>query len=265
MKTYSEQLTHTYHNIPISSLDELTADQIEKNGYGYNARLFSKKILDGYEWVTFKNSWNNLTQDQHMKDGGSYRYRRYSVLSWDANQERIIMEPHQPHYQTLDYNTLNGGVFREFDPFEPHIVQNKCFEAILDFSVNCINQLTQHSTHWHIEAHQFRIVCDGKRAGNPTPEGIHRDGRDFVLIMFIDRKNVKGGKTTLYDLDKNALKDYTMSYPSEIIMLNNHKLYHDVSAIEPHNPNEQSHRDVLVITFISKSHYHLSNLPEHLG
>ena len=204
MKTQCEQFTSNYHNIPISSLDEITDDQIEKKRYGYNASLFSRKILAGYEWELFKNSWNNLILDQCMKDGGTYRYRRYSVLSWDANYEKLILEPHQPHYQTLDYNTLNGGVFREFDPIEPHIAHNKCFQSILDFGISCINQCVYPSTHWHIEAHQFRIICDGKRAGKPTPEGIHRDGRDFVLIMFIDKKNVKGGKTTLYDLNKKT-------------------------------------------------------------
>ena len=56
-----------------------------------------------------------------------------------------------------------------------------------------------------------------------------------------------------------------MSYPSEVIMLNDNQLYHDVSAIEPINPSEQSYRDVLVVTFISKAHYHFSNLPDHLG
>ena len=37
--------------------------------------------------------------------------------------------------------------------------------------------------------------------GKPTPEGVHRDGVDFVIVVMIKRVNIDSGATTIYDLD----------------------------------------------------------------
>ena len=47
---------------------------------------------------------------------------------------------------------------------------------------------------WLIEAHQFRIIT-GRDPGKPTPEGLHRDGVDYVFISLIERHNISGGVT----------------------------------------------------------------------
>src|SRR5204863_1409782 len=50
----------------------------------------------------FAASWNDLHLDTYMADGGRYRRRRFAVYVADAAS--IEREPHQPHYQTRDYN-----------------------------------------------------------------------------------------------------------------------------------------------------------------
>ncbi len=49
---------------------------------------------------------------------------------------------------------------------------------------------------WHVEIHQFRILArdDG---GKPPPEGMRRDGGDFVFMTFIDRSKVTGDEPTI--------------------------------------------------------------------
>ena len=34
---------------------------------------------------------------------------------------------------------------------------------------------------WYVDVHQYRIEALGEDVGKPTPEGIHRDGADWVL------------------------------------------------------------------------------------
>ena len=64
----------------------------------------------------FLDSWNRLEQDQYMADGGKYRKRRHAVYAIQNAGEQARLMPYQPHYQTLDYNPLNGGVARYFAP-----------------------------------------------------------------------------------------------------------------------------------------------------
>ncbi len=66
------------------------------------------------DWDGFAASWDDLGLDTYMADGGRYRRRRHAVFA--ASAAGIARLEHRPHYQSRDYNALNGGVARWFDP-----------------------------------------------------------------------------------------------------------------------------------------------------
>ena len=45
----------------------------------------------------------------------------------------VTRQPHQAHYQSLDYNPLNGGIARWFEPVAPEIGAGASMTAILAF------------------------------------------------------------------------------------------------------------------------------------
>ena len=49
---------------------------------------------------------------------------------------------------------------------------------------------------WHVEMHQFRIEARPGQSGKPTPEGMHRDGVDWVLVLLVSRVNIASGETS---------------------------------------------------------------------
>ena len=55
---------------------------------------------------------------------------------------------------------------------------------------------------WHVEIHQFRIEARSGQDGQPTPEGMHRDGVDWVLVLLVSRVNIASGETSIGDLAK---------------------------------------------------------------
>src|SRR5256885_14360180 len=69
------------------------------------------------DWPAFSASWDELALDRYMADGGRYRRRRHAVYA-AAPAGAIVRAPHQPHYQSLDYNVLNGGIARWFEPID---------------------------------------------------------------------------------------------------------------------------------------------------
>src|SRR6187401_3039627 len=91
--------------------------------------LSSGKIAD---WQQFADSWNRLELDTYMADGGRYRKRRHAVYAVQG-RGTARRQPHQPHYQTLDYNPLNGGVARWFEPIEPDVGLGPSMRTILAF------------------------------------------------------------------------------------------------------------------------------------
>jgi hypothetical protein len=127
------------------------------------------------DWPAFQESWSQLALDEYMADRGRYRKRRYAVLSAAAPGHTLQIQPHQPHYQSRDYNRLNGGVQRYFEPINETILSGSAMSSLLTLAHGLFDRLLPCSG-WHIEVHQFRIEADGAQAALPTPEGPHRDG-----------------------------------------------------------------------------------------
>lgn len=204
------------------------------------------------DWDEFKSSWSRMPVDEYMADGGRYRRRRYAVLSAEPGSEEFEVEPHQPHYQSLTYNSLNGGVARHFEPIEEAILTGPTMSGLVALGCAVFGRLSPYS-HWHIEVHQFRIEPRTDALGKPTPEGTHRDGRDFVLMALVDRQNVTGGDTTIYDLEGTPLEEFTLADPLDLAMTNDERVMHGVTPVVPDDPARPSHRDALVVTFRHRS------------
>jgi hypothetical protein len=100
-----------------------------------------------------------------------------------------------------------------------------------------------------VEVHQFRIYAKLGAAGKPTPEGMHQDGVDYVLIVLIDRANVRGGTTTIADLKKRPLGSFVLAQPLDAAWVDDARVCHGVNPIKPLDKTASAHRDALVVTF----------------
>ncbi len=234
---------------------DVCANEVRKNKYFFIPELLmSFKETVRSSWDGFKDSWNNLELDTYMGDKGRYRYRRYSVLSYQSKTKNFVLEKHQPHYQGLYYNNLNGGIQRYYAPFEEKTLDNACFKSLLEYSTSVFNELKP-NVDWHIEAHQFRITCGNENIGFPTPEGIHRDGRQYILMVLVDKVNVTGGATAVYDLNKNKINQLTLDKPSDALLVYDEETMHGVTGIKRIQADQEAYRDVLVITYIEKDKF----------
>jgi len=199
------------------------------------------------DWSQFAASWNALEPDAYLAHVGLHRRRRHAVFS--ARGEAIAREPHQPHYQSRDYNTLQGGIERWFAPVLPEVADSASLHSILHFCRAFFGALAPEVDNWHIELHQFRIEARPGEPGQPTPEGVHRDGVDYVLVLLIDRLNIASGTTTIHAADGELLGSFTLTHPLDAALVDDSRVFHGVTPVEPEDPAEASHRDVLVVTF----------------
>jgi hypothetical protein len=199
------------------------------------------------DWGTFAASWNDLGLDTYMADGGRYRKRRHAAFGAHPG-EPIHRTPHQPHYQSRDYNPLNGGIARWFDPVLPEIASGPSMTTILTTCRTLFERLSVVRL-WHIEVHQFRIEARGGEVGRPTPEGMHRDGVDFVLVLLVGRSNIRSGVTSIRGTDGRDLGSFTLTEPCDAAWVDDHRVMHGVTAVQPTDPARPGFRDVLVVTF----------------
>ena len=200
------------------------------------------------DWEAFAASWGDLETDIYMADGGRYRRRRYAVLSAPADGLQIQVEAHQPHYQSLNYNTLNGGIERHFEPVRPQVLNGPTLQTVAQFGLSVFQRLHPGEAA-HIELHQFRIEARADGEGKPTPEGVHRDGVDFVLVMMVRRENVESGTTEIFSPEGQRLDSFTLTAPCDAALVNDQRALHGVTPIHPLDPARPAWRDVLVVTY----------------
>ncbi len=102
---------------------------------------------------------------------------------------------------------------------------------------------------WHVEVHQFRIEARWGEAGRPTPEGMHRDGVDYVLVLLINRRNIASGMTTVHDSSGKDLGHFTLTDSFDAALVDDARVMHGVTPVERVDPELPAFRDVLVVTF----------------
>jgi len=198
--------------------------------------------------------WEDLPRDPYLKDGGRYRFRRHA--SYEIQGDHLHLVPHRAHWQSLNYNALHGGIERWFKPIQEQLLQDPAWQSVLLGLARVFSGLKPAKT-WFVEAHQFRIdTTDG--IGRPTPEGAHRDGVDFVVVILLNRVSVKGGETRIFDAVGSAGLRFTLTQPWSALILNDERMIHESTPIQP--LGNYGYRDTLVLTYRSNG---FQDSPQH--
>ncbi len=188
--------------------------------------------------------WDHLPPDEYLKDGGRYRTRRHACFTADGDM--LAQVPHRAHWQPLEYNALHGGMQRWFAPMEPATVDRAAWQRLLLRLAEAASAL-RGTQRWYIEAHQFRIDT-ASGIGRPTPEGAHRDGVDLVAVALVGRHGIKGGETRVFEADGRRGERFTMTEPWTLLLLDDARVIHESTPIQPERENEAGWRDTLVVT-----------------
>jgi hypothetical protein len=252
-RTSGDETLSTHDTSMMSSDQTLVEQQLEHDGFAFMegcemAALLQKDGLSA--WDEFASSWADMPLDNYMADGGRYRRRRYATLR--INSETIISLPPQPFRQSKENNLLNGGIDRWFEPIRDELLDGAAMQTILRRCRTWFNNLSPDVAGWFVDVHQFRIEPLGDDVGKPTPEGIHRDGADWVLVLMINIHNIQGGITAIYDNDRHPLTSFTLAKTLDVAVLDDRRVLHGVSPVQKQNPDQPAYRDVLIINFREK-------------
>ena len=206
-------------------------------------------------------SWERLRPDEYLRDGGRYRFRRHGCFVEDLNISRpgdvdvastnqgpkLTQSPHRAHWQPMTYNALHGGMERWFEPLESSVAESVVFRRMLT-GFGALFARLRPVREWFIEAHQFRIDT-AHGIGRPTPEGAHRDGVDFVALVLVSRSEVRGGETRVFQAQGNSGIRFTMHEPWSALLMDDTRVIHETTPIQPLRAGTTGHRDTLVLTY----------------
>lgn len=186
---------------------------------------FSDLALDTY--IPVKNRYRRFAQYRMSHQDGSWQFERL---------------PYRPYVTFAKYNSVAGGIKREYQPlltdFTEHI--RLAAEAIP----------LPPEDDWQINVHQYRIFVDQSRQGVIVPEGVHRDGHEYVFIGVYERANVIGAEMSLRPGDdKDTPYFSTTIHAGQGVVFNDRDVWHYVSEIEAIDPTRAGYRDTVVVAF----------------
>lgn len=206
------------------------------------AALFGGPVLAS---PALRASWQRLALDHYLRDGGRYRRRRHGSYVQTFTPAALLPVPHRAHWQPTTYNALHGGMQRWFEPIEAEVAQAPEFLALVAAIGELVAEV-RHAPRWFIEAHQFRIDTEAG-IGRPTPEGAHRDGVDFVALALVERHDVRGGETHVFDAAGASGVRFTIAEPGSILLMDDERVMHETTPIQP--AASPGWRDTLVLTY----------------
>lgn len=238
--------------IPVLTADHRTrkdaARVLRETGFALVSPISLERVcsLSRTSLQSWRDTWERLPRDQYLLDGGRYRFRRHSCfIQHLAGSRSLELAPHRAHWQPTHYNALHGGIERWFEPIEREVLSHAAWEPLL-VSLGELFAIAKPVDRWYIEAHQFRIDAS-EGIGRPTPEGAHRDGVDYVAVILVDRRGVRGGETRVFEADGFRGVRFTMEEPWTMLLLDDARVVHETTPIQ--KSGERALRDTLVLTY----------------
>tara|TARA_B100000902_G_C27318529_1_gene922801 strand:+ start:1766 stop:3730 length:1965 start_codon:yes stop_codon:yes gene_type:complete len=203
-----------------------------------------------YVTIDLKSSFDNLEPDTYYNEK---RGRAYSLLDIkDTDNINIVGDI--DFYQSSSYNNYNGDIVRNYKNIDKSLLNDKIFRFFVKTFKEQVQEATRTLTGGYnsdyIFVHQIRVYASENSSVNPVPEGIHKDGYNIVGLSVVERVNIQGGISNVYDNDKNIILTKQLQR-GEMLMINDAKMYHDVTPIKLDKMDREGYRDIFVFTTIS--------------
>ena len=214
-----------------------------------NSRIFPSPV--GVDKYVLMNSFNDLPIDLKNPRGLPTRCRRYANYNVeickkyiDHTSINIIYTGKQIFSQNVDDDRKNP---RKFQCIDKNIRNMHFFTEFLKHSVYLtINNSDIIPENLELSVHQIRQICYPFIDSHNSPEGIHKDGSDFLITAYvINRSNIVGGESMIYDEDKKLMYKNILHSDNGIFQ-DDKNLYHYVTPIQS-DGNYVGYRDILGI------------------
>ena len=176
-------------------------------------------------WEALRADYPALPLDEFLPGGLKYRFRRWGKA----------------------YYLPSTG---EITPLPPQVFDNPFVLALIRFNMDQFPiRLDQRSLPWQVDIHLIRVVADVTGEGHPTPEGIHKDGAEFVTVHLVELDNAAGGEVTIYDNAKQPLYSFRLENLLDSYLFEDSRVWHAASSIKPVDPARPAVRSILTFDY----------------
>lgn len=258
---FLDELGPTFADLPWDIYD-LKLEQIH-----FLARCFpsQKKTLDEFYDEYFSNRATladiaddilaKLSPERHRQFDELEPFRRRSIArfnlasaegSWSV--QRVPVPAFAQEVSSGDYRSHK----RIFEEAADQVTAHPEFQRLMVALVSLAASLRAGARAFSMTMHQVSIVADADTFGDNSPEGIHKDGADFIVsALVMAREGVQGGQSIVYGPDKQTeyLRIELQAGQGIFQADANSTLWHDVTPVklaklDPANPEAEGKRNI---------------------
>ncbi len=186
-------------------------------------------------------SYDDLPVDRFMGHGTrSKRFSQYRMHWTPDTGWGFTLLPHRDYTAFKKFNKAAGGIRRTYEPIKVD------FTPLIAFGAAEIPLDT--GDDWQINVHQNRTRANADTSGPLTPEGVHHDGHEHVMIAVLHRHNVAGAMTRLWEDGADAPFWTGTLEAGTAVLLDDKAIAHDVTDVESADGGP-AHRDIVIVAF----------------
>ncbi len=226
-------------------------DELRAQGYSV-LRAAALEIPDDLQQalLSLTIDYADLPSDEYLPGGGKYRCRRYGRFRFLPASGELQRLPHVDYFQSADINRVTGRYLRKFSPLSESSFDNPFLQELIHFDFDQFPVTAEHKeAAWEVQIHLIRVTASAGQEGHPTPEGIHRDGAEFVTVHLAELVNAGGGDVSIYDDDKTLLTTFRLQQVMDSYLFHDALLLHQASPISPENLAHPAIRSILTFDY----------------
>lgn len=208
---------------------------------GDHSLRLSMRVLPQVDISALAPYFDNMPIDPYVP--GGFRLHRLSCLKFMGDYLELM--PHRKIFQSKYINPVAGDLVREYAPIQRTMLKEPALIELV--KIYCHFSGLDEGTVFDIHMLRTQVVKDA--IAEAAPEGIHRDDVDFLGIFCVNRHNITGGCTFIYNEkdDETPLLRKTLR-AGELVLVNDNHVYHYSNKIYPVDADQPAYRDVLILT-----------------
>lgn len=216
-----------------------------------NPNKFAVIKLDD-KLTRYRESFDHLGPDHYhpaAEGGRTRRLAQYHVKYDSKDRSSKITRLKTQLFLQGKTNKLTGHISREFedvvDDLKPYI----------DNGLRVVDDnwpLQDYDNEWLVNCHQVRVHAQADVKGVVVPEGVHKDGAEFVIMGCVAREGVKGGISHIYEHEDMPPVYGVTLMPGDAIVVDDREVFHMVSPLIAESTS--GYRDMILMGFHLWSH-----------
>lgn len=225
--------------------------ELQASGYSLaRAGEFDISAALRQDWLSLSIDYSDLAADEYLPGGGKYRLRRYGRFALTPRNGALRRLQHEDYFQSADINRVTGGFARKFAPLLDATFDNPFLHELIRFDFEQLPlRESLLAADWEVHAHLIRVTASQSEQGQPTPEGIHRDGAAYVAVHLAELVNALGGEVSLYADNREILSSFRLEQVMDSYLFDDASLWHAAEPIRPQDPAHGAIRSILTFDF----------------